>query len=153
MKKAKIALIITPACLSLHLHSRMTSRKTTPTSSKRPSVTYCEPSSTLFQVLVSLQQYSTLLTCADYPLPPNEDKTEVLRVVVRQTLSLDMIDRLVTDICQVTEVLMKSDTVDVGFWQPTSASVEKEHSSSGLQAKDKHKARRPMRHGVHRSVC
>lgn len=89
----------------------------------------------------------------NYPLPPNEDKTEVLRVVVRQSLSLDMIDRLVTDICQVTESLMKSDAIDIAFWQPTSASVEKEYSSGGLQAKDKHRARRPMRHGVHRSVC
>jgi glutamate decarboxylase len=37
----------------------------------------------------------------NYPLPPDEEKTEILRVVVRQTLSLDMIDRLVTDIVSV----------------------------------------------------
>lgn len=45
-------------------------------------------------------------TCVDYPLPPNEEKTEILRVVVRESLSLDMIDRLVTDICAVMEQLM-----------------------------------------------
>ena len=43
---------------------------------------------------------------ADYPLPPGEEKTEILRVVVRESLSLDMIDRLVTDICHVMEQLM-----------------------------------------------
>lgn len=89
----------------------------------------------------------------DYPLPPNEEKIEILRVVVRESLSLDMIDRLVTDIISVTEILMKSDTMDLATWQPSGASVEKKHSSHGLEAKDKHKARRPMHNGVHRSVC
>ncbi|PSN69047.1 glutamate decarboxylase [Corynespora cassiicola Philippines] len=89
----------------------------------------------------------------NYPLPPSEEKTEILRVVVRETLSLDMIDRLITDICSVTEMLMKSDTLDLAAWQPTSPSVEKQHSSHGLEAKNKHKARRPMHEGVHRSVC
>ena len=93
------------------------------------------------------------LTCVDYPLPPSEEKTEILRVVVRETLSLDMIDRLITDICSVTEMLMKSDTLDLAAWQPTSPSVEKQHSSHGLEVKNKHKARRPMHEGVHRSVC
>ncbi|KAF1963029.1 glutamate decarboxylase [Byssothecium circinans] len=89
----------------------------------------------------------------NYPLPPNEEKTEILRVVVRQTLSLDMIDRLVTDICSCTETLLSSDKVDTDVYQPSSNSIEKQHSSHGLQAKDKHKARHPMHKGVHRSVC
>lgn len=92
------------------------------------------------------------LNVPDYPLPPNEEKTEILRIVVRETLSIDMIDRLVSDICHVTESLMNSE-VDLGAWQPTTPSIEKQHSSQGLQAKHKHKARRPMDKGVHRSVC
>lgn len=44
--------------------------------------------------------------------------------MVRETLSLDMIDRLVTDICSVTEDLMKSDTFDLAAWQPVTQSVE-----------------------------
>lgn len=64
------------------------------------------------------------LTCADYPLPPNEEKTEILRVVVRESLSIDMIDRLITDICSITENLMQSDQFDVAAWQPASQSVE-----------------------------
>ncbi|KAJ4297851.1 glutamate decarboxylase gad1 [Kalmusia sp. IMI 367209] len=87
-----------------------------------------------------------------YPLPPNEEKTQILRVVVRETLSLDMIDRLVTDICNVTESMMKTDAVDLAAWQPTQ-SAEKQQSSPGLPSHEKHKARRPMHEGVHRSVC
>jgi glutamate decarboxylase len=89
----------------------------------------------------------------NYPLPPGEEKTEIMRVVVRESLSMDMIDRLVTDIISVTETLMSSDTLDLAVWQPQSQSVEKEHASHGLQAKHKHKARKPMHEGIHRSVC
>lgn len=92
------------------------------------------------------------LTRADYPLPPNEEKTEILRVVVRESLSLDMIDRLVTDIVAITETLMNTDVVDLAAWQPSS-SIEKTHGSHGLTPKHKHKAKEPMSKGVHRSVC
>lgn len=90
----------------------------------------------------------------DYPLPPNEEKTEILRVVVRESMSLDLLDRLITDICAVTESVMQSDQIDLLAWQPSSNnSVEKIHGNRGLDSKDKHKAKRPMHHGVHRSVC
>ncbi|KAF2873081.1 pyridoxal phosphate-dependent transferase [Massariosphaeria phaeospora] len=89
----------------------------------------------------------------NYPLPPNEEKTEILRVVVRESLSLDMIDRLLAAICSVTETLMKSDVFDLAAWEPSLPSIEKQHASAGLQGKDKHKGKRPMHHGVHRSVC
>lgn len=93
------------------------------------------------------------LTVTDYPLPPGEEKTEILRVVVRESLSLDMIDRLITDIIEVTELLMKTDTADLAAFQPTGASVEKNFASKGLQQKHKHKAERPTKDGVYRSVC
>ena len=59
-----------------------------------------------------------------YPLPPNEENTQILRVVVRESLSIDMIDRLVTDICHVTESMMNSDAADIAAWQPAPRSVE-----------------------------
>ena len=89
----------------------------------------------------------------DYPLPPNEDKTEILRVVVRESMSMDLLDRLITDICAVTQTLMTTDVVDLAAFQPGISSVEKEHSSLGHVAKDRHKSKRPMSEGVHRSVC
>jgi hypothetical protein len=42
----------------------------------------------------------------NYPLPPNEDKIEILRVVVRESMSFDLLDRLITDICQTTQDLI-----------------------------------------------
>jgi len=88
----------------------------------------------------------------NYPLPPSEEKTEILRVVVRESMSLDLLDRLITDICAVTETVMESDTADLQAWQPT-PSAEKQHGSAGLPHHQRHKARRPMHEGVHRSVC
>ena len=93
------------------------------------------------------------LTRADYPLPPDEEKTEILRVVVRESLSLDMIDRLVTDIIQVMEQLQNTDATDLAAWQPSNPSAEKSHASLGYRAHNRHKAKRPMHEGVHRSVC
>lgn len=88
----------------------------------------------------------------DYPLPPHEDDIEILRIVVRENLSLDMIDHLIVDICSVTETLMQSDAIDLQALQSWT-SIEKRHATAGLLAKDKHKARQPMKKGVHRSVC
>lgn len=93
---------------------------------------------------------------ADYPLPPNEEKTEILRVVVRQSMSIDLLDRLVADIIAVTESLMEANTTaDLAAWQPFSSSVEKTHASAGVSAKERHagKHNRGMEEGIHRAVC
>ena len=42
----------------------------------------------------------------NYPLPPNEDSMEILRVVVRESMSFDLLDRLITDICATTQDLI-----------------------------------------------
>lgn len=65
-----------------------------------------------------------------------------------------MIDRLVTDICSVTELLMKTDAIDLAAFQPgAQASVEKTHANKGLKKEHKHKANRPTSDGVYRTVC
>lgn len=64
-----------------------------------------------------------------------------------------MIDRLVTDICSVTELLMKTDAVDLAAFQPGAASTEKTHANKGLKKEHKHKARHPTSDGVYRTVC
>ena len=74
-------------------------------------------------------------------------------MVVRESMSMDLLDRLICDICAVTEALMSTDTVDLAAWQPASASIEKQHSSRGVESKDRHLSIRPMDDGVHRSVC
>jgi glutamate decarboxylase len=92
---------------------------------------------------------------ADYPLPPNEEKTEILRVVVRESMSLDLLDRLISDIIAVTQTLMESDIGDLSALQPTATSTEKQYQSQGVDAKHrkKHGSKTPMSEGIHRTVC
>lgn len=42
----------------------------------------------------------------NYPLPPHEENIEILRVVVRESMSFDLLDRLITDICVTTQDLI-----------------------------------------------
>lgn len=107
---------------------------------------------------VKQESISTLLRAKqyiipNYPLPPKEDKTEILRVVVRESMSLDLLDRLITDIIAVTEQLMNSDPMDLSAFQPGATTIEKQHQSKGFDHANKHKAQRPMSKGVHRTVC
>ena len=92
---------------------------------------------------------------ADYPLPPSEEKTEILRIVVRESMSLDLLDRLISDIIAVTQTLVECDLGDLSALQPTSTSIEKQHQSHGVDAKHRKKygSKRPMSEGVHRTVC
>ena len=91
----------------------------------------------------------------NYPLPPGEEKTEILRVVVRESMSMDLLDRLISDLIAVTQTLMESDLGDLSALQPTATSTEKSHQSLGNDAKHRkqHGSKQPMDKGVHRSVC
>jgi glutamate decarboxylase len=69
-------------------------------------------------------------------------------------MSLDLLDRLISDICSVTESLMNSDAIDLAAWQPFSRSVEKEHAGTGVDHKNREqKQKRGMHAGIHRTVC
>lgn len=94
----------------------------------------------------------------NYPLPPNEEKIEILRVVVRESMSFDLLDRLITDLCAVTSTLIESDPSDLCFVQGSSNTTAEKHFS--MKAKETtaglghgHGGERPMTEGVHRSVC
>jgi glutamate decarboxylase len=92
----------------------------------------------------------------NYPLPPNEEKTEIMRVVVRESMSLDLLDRLLADICAVTSRLMETSPGDLGFIQGEhNTSAEKQLSSKGEQAEEGQGkgGERPMSEGIHRTVC
>ncbi|KAF2098027.1 glutamate decarboxylase [Rhizodiscina lignyota] len=92
----------------------------------------------------------------NYPLPPNEEKTEIMRVVVRESMSIDLLDRLVSDILAVTEMMMNTEAeIDLAAWAPFSGSVEKTHASPGISSKERlaGKSRNKMENGIHRSVC
>lgn len=90
----------------------------------------------------------------NYPLPPHEEKTEILRVVVRESMSMDLLDQLISDIISVTEGLMKSDPLDLSAFQPGTTTVEKKHQSGGTDAKNREQDQKtPMKKGIHRGVC
>jgi glutamate decarboxylase len=91
----------------------------------------------------------------NYPLPPQEEKTEILRVVVRESMSMDLLDRLISDIISVTQDLMESDAFDLSALQGAASTIEKTHASPGVDAKTRHKhgSKRPMHKGIHRAVC
>ncbi len=75
-------------------------------------------------------------------------------MVIRESMSLDLLDRLISDLFAVTQQLMTTDVIDLAAFQPGgSQTVEKIHSIKGLSHNHKHEARRPMNEGVHRSVC
>ena len=80
---------------------------------------------------------------------------EILRVVVRESMSLDLLDRLISDIVDVTENLMSSDAFDLSALQGAASSLEKSHMSVGKDARTQGKegSRHPMHEGVHRAVC
>lgn len=46
----------------------------------------------------------------NYSLPPNEDKTEILRIVVRESMNADVIERVAKDIFEITEKLKSTDS-------------------------------------------
>ena len=91
----------------------------------------------------------------NYPLPPNEEKTEILRVVVRESMSRDLLDRLISDIISVTQDLMEADAFDLAALQGATPTIEKSYGSQGVDAKTRHKhgSNRGMDKGVHRTVC
>lgn len=55
----------------------------------------------------------------NYSLPPNEEHIEILRIVVRESLSVDMVDRLIEDIMEAVDKLCKLENmVDEAVFAP-----------------------------------
>ncbi|KAI9647934.1 glutamate decarboxylase gad1 [Ciborinia camelliae] len=95
----------------------------------------------------------------NYPLPPREETTEILRVVVRESMSFDLLDRLISDICSTTQSLIESDVQDLRLLgkhlSKGHASAEKQYGTVGLRhGKGLGKGgKNPLSEGVHRAVC
>ena len=96
----------------------------------------------------------------NYALPAGEDGTEILRAVVRVSMSFDLLDRLVTDIVQVTETLMEKDEVDLSVLgeQRRRGPVRKKggegkEGRGGAVGTLGRELKKRMAGGVHRSVC
>ena len=128
------------------------------------------------QETVSLLMRARQWIIPNYALPPNEDQTEILRVVIRESFSFDLIDRLVTDLVSVTETLMDNDEIDLSVLQGQSGrrkpvmkqekkkekeKMEKEEKKGEEKGKreekqkekKKEQEKKRMGEGIHRSVC
>lgn len=93
---------------------------------------------------VKQESISTLLRAKQYiipnlPLPPKEKTTEILRIVVRESMSLNLLDRLITDIIAVTEQLMDADPMDSSAFRPGATSIERQYQSKGVDYANKYK--------------
>jgi glutamate decarboxylase len=62
----------------------------------------------------------------NYALPPNEQDTEILRIVVRESMTADIIERVITDICEATESLINKDT-DAAMLATVSATTKSDN--------------------------
>ena len=78
-----------------------------------------------------------------------------MRIVVRESMALDLLDRLISDIIAVTEALIECEISDLSALQPAATSIEKHYQSQGVDAKHRknYGSKRPMSEGVHRGVC
>ncbi|KAI1379019.1 glutamate decarboxylase [Hypoxylon crocopeplum] len=106
----------------------------------------------------------------NYALPPREDGTEILRVVIRESMSLDLLDRLIADLVSVTQTLIDSDEVDLSILQkqkPAGDSRPRRDAKSG-EGQGKGEGEGDLKResasvlkgeavrladGIHRSVC
>jgi glutamate decarboxylase len=97
------------------------------------------------------------LTFLDYPLPPTANEIEILRVVIRESMSADLLERLISDIVAVTERLVKSDPVDLSNLQTEAhhTRIERhQRKSKGHEQQNSGKNwMKSMGKGVHKSVC
>lgn len=91
----------------------------------------------------------------NYALPPSMDRVEILRVVVRESMSFDLLDRLIADLCSVTQILMESDEVDLKLLRgrQTTEGVHGRMGKRDGNVGDGVGKGRGMGDGVHRSVC
>nr|ALM31961.1 decarboxylase_GME2305 [Daldinia eschscholzii IFB-TL01] len=114
------------------------------------------------QESVSLLMRARQWIIPNYALPPNEDKTEILRVVIRESMSLDLLDRLITDLVSVTQTLIDNDEVDLSILQkqkpagdsrPRIEARKKEAGVTEESAKVLEGKAARLADGIHRSVC
>lgn len=109
------------------------------------------------QETVSLLLRARQWIVPNYALPPDESETEILRVVVRVSMSFDLLDRLVTDLVEVTETLMERDQVDLSVLQTSRRARRGQEPAKKGEEGDREegggKGEKSAEEGLHRAVC
>lgn len=105
------------------------------------------------QESISLLMRARQWIIPNYALPPNENQIEILRVVVRESMSLDLLDRLISDMVSVTEALVNNQGADLSALQHTDAgSAGARHDAKKPQQTANEGGKR-LEDGIHRAVC
>ncbi|KAI0540407.1 glutamate decarboxylase [Xylaria digitata] len=106
------------------------------------------------QESISLLMRARQWIIPNYALPPNENQIEILRIVIRESMSLDLLDRLISDLVSVTQSLIDKEGADV------SALKHKDVGYAGIQSETKYLQQptsegvvKRLDEGIHRTVC
>jgi len=93
----------------------------------------------------------------NYKLPPNEQDTEIMRIVIRENMTYDIMDRLLSDISEVMESLMDRDEVDLSLLQQKRKKVElkdeEAKKSENFSKRVESETRKLVGDNLHKSVC
>lgn len=81
------------------------------------------------QSMISLLLRNKQFIVPNYHLTPDEQDKEILRVVVRDTLSLNLLDKLMADIIDATELLIRAHNSVIDALHSKSATSEEEKRS------------------------
>jgi len=75
----------------------------------------------------------------NYNLPPSVSHIEILRVVIRESMSADLIDRLIADLLGSTEILINADAIDIeSFAAQRNQRIEKVVQGLGKSGRQEH---------------
>lgn len=74
----------------------------------------------------------------NYALPPDEDTVEILRIVVRESMSADLVEKVVVDILQITESLISGSTEGAMMAAVTGPPVTPQDKATHSQLDDSH---------------
>ncbi|KAI0871870.1 pyridoxal phosphate-dependent transferase [Hypoxylon argillaceum] len=106
------------------------------------------------QESVSLLMRARQWIIPNYALPPAENATEILRVVVRESMSLDLLDRLISDLVSVTQTLIDNRDAGLAALQHRSAGSAGAHTDlKEAQRKTVEGVVKRLQDGIHRTVC
>lgn len=110
------------------------------------------------QESVSLLMRARQWIIPNYALPPGEDKTEILRICVRENMSLDLLDHLISDLVAVTESLIDNDKQDLSVLRTQhtagqSGPVQKLRQEARGESSGTSEEPKRLAGGIHRSVC
>ncbi|KAK4187257.1 glutamate decarboxylase [Podospora australis] len=105
------------------------------------------------QETISLMMRARQWIIPNYALPPDENETVILRVVIRESMSFDLLDELITDLIHVTETLMDHDEVDLSIFHKMRRKGTKKTKHDHHKEKKGSEEGKRLGEGIHRSVC